>query len=183
MTSQKARFPAPSCMPFSFRENAYTPGTVFRWTHAEETGFTLVELMVVIAMLGILSGIGTMNYVDYLEKARILKAVAEIEILEKEIMAYQLEYGSLPQTLADMDRQDLLDPWGNPYQYLNFDTLIGGGVGMKRKDRWNNPLNLDFDLYSMGPDGLSQTALTAAQSRDDIVRANSGQYIGPASDY
>lgn len=181
MTSQKARFPAPSCMPFSFRENAYTPGTVFRWTYAEETGFTLVELMVVIAMLGILSGIGTMNYVDYLEKARILKAVAEIEILEKEIMAYQMEYGSLPQTLADMDRQDLLDPWGNPYEFLNFDTVKG--KGKMRKNRFLVPINKDYDLYSKGPDGRSVAPLTAAHSRDDIIRADDGEYVGPASDY
>lgn len=150
---------------------------------SEAAGFTLIELMMVIAMLGILSGIGTMNYVGYIEKARIVKATTEMQMLEREIEAYQVANGSLPNTLADLGLKDLKDPWGNPYQFLNFDTIKGGGVGEKRKDRWNNPLNLDYDLYSMGPDGLSQTALTAAQSRDDIVRANSGEYFGPASDY
>jgi general secretion pathway protein G len=169
--------PVPACC------TRHASGTGLWWNDSVDSGFTLIELMMVIAMIGILSGIGAMNYVGYMERARVVKAVAEIEILEKEIVAYQLEIDSWPNTLADIDRQNFLDPWGTPYQYLNFDTIAGGGVGMKRKDRWNNPLNNDFDLYSMGPDGLSVSALTAAQSRDDIVRANDGQYIGPASDY
>jgi len=74
-----------------------------------------------------------------------------------------------------------LDPWGNPYQYLNFDTVKG--VGSVRKDRFLVPLNTDYDLYSMGKDGKSQTPLTAAASHDDIVRANDGRYIGLASGY
>ena len=45
------------------------------------------------------------------------------------------------------------------------------------------PLNSDFDLYSMGPDGQTATPLTAKASRDDIVRANNGGFIGVASDY
>ena len=72
------------------------------------------------------------------------------------------------------------DPWGNPYQYLSMD---GAKVGQKRKDKSLHPLNSDYDLYSMGPDGQSQTALTAKASRDDIIRANNGGFIGVAEDY
>ncbi len=52
-----------------------------------------------------------------------------------------------------------------------------------RKDRFLVPLNTGFDLYSMGPDGRSVAPLTAAASRDDVVWANDGAFIGPASDF
>jgi general secretion pathway protein G len=42
------------------------------------------------------------------------------------------------------------------------------------------PINTNYDLYNMGPDGRSGTPLTANHSRDDIIRANNGEYIGPA---
>jgi len=45
------------------------------------------------------------------------------------------------------------------------------------------PINSDFDLWSMGPDGKSVPPLTAKASRDDIVRANDGTFYGWASDY
>jgi general secretion pathway protein G len=75
----------------------------------------------------------------------------------------------------------LMDPWGNPYQYLN---LTGGAPpGQARKDKFLVPINSTFDLYSMGPDGESQPPLTAEASRDDIIRANDGGYLGRASEY
>ena len=74
----------------------------------------------------------------------------------------------------------LLDPWGNSYQYLN---LNGAPIGQVRKDQALVPINSDYDLYSMGPDGSSVAPLTAAMSRDDIVRGNDGSFIGVAEDY
>ena len=52
-----------------------------------------------------------------------------------------------------------------------------------RKDKNLVPINTDFDLYSLGKDGLSAGPLTAKDSRDDIVRANNGAFIGRAEDY
>ena len=45
------------------------------------------------------------------------------------------------------------------------------------------PVNSDFDLYSMGPDGDSRAPFTAKASRDDIVRASNGGFIGPVSEF
>ena len=45
------------------------------------------------------------------------------------------------------------------------------------------PLNSDFDLYSLGPDGESSLALPAAPSQDDVVRAANGAYIGLGVNY
>ena len=44
------------------------------------------------------------------------------------------------------------------------------------------PLNSDYDLYSMGKDGASQSSLMAKVSRDDVVRALDGRFMGRASD-
>lgn len=52
-----------------------------------------------------------------------------------------------------------------------------------RKDRKLNPLNSDFDLYSLGKDGLSKPQLTNRDSLDDIVRANDGAFVGLAANY
>ena len=52
--------------------------------------------------------------------------------------------------------------------------------------RWKKndfPITTDFDLYSMGPDGQTQQNLQSAKSKDDIVRADEGAFVGKASTY
>lgn len=137
--------------------------------------------MVVIAILGTITGIAIPVYNSYIEKARIAKAIAEIAIIQKEIAAYKMVEEVLPNTLNDIGRGNLLDPWENPYKYLNFASIKGKGP--MRKDRFLVPLNTDYDLYSMGKDGLTKPPLTAKASHDDIIRANDGRYIGLGSEY
>ena len=52
-----------------------------------------------------------------------------------------------------------------------------------RKDRFLVPINSTYDLYSVGKDGKTVAALTAKASKDDIVRANDGAFIGLAVKY
>ncbi|MBY0401297.1 prepilin-type N-terminal cleavage/methylation domain-containing protein [Myxococcota bacterium] len=61
----------------------------------------------------------------------------------------------------------------------------GGGsiMGEVRKDRFQVPINSDFDLYSMGPDGETRAPLSPPVSRDDIIRANDGAYYGVAAEF
>jgi general secretion pathway protein G len=100
-------------------------------------------------------------------------------MIELELERYVSVNGNLPATLAEAGlARD--DPWGNPYRYLR---MAGAHTGQVRKDRSLHPLNTDYDLYSMGPDGRSVSPLTAAHSRDDIVRASNGGFIGSASDF
>jgi general secretion pathway protein G len=164
-------------------------------------GFTLLELMVVLAILGALTAISTPMYLGYVKRARVTKAVADIYHLEKLIKIYQHDLGGLPNSLADIGADDMRDPWGNPYQYLNIqDGKFGEDEGEKttgqdkdkgekekkgkpRKDRFLVPINNDFDLYSSGPDGRSVAPLTAKMSRDDIIRASDGNFVGRASEY
>ncbi|MEP7312823.1 MAG: hypothetical protein ABI859_09580 [Pseudomonadota bacterium] len=100
------------------------------------------------------------------------------------IERYKLPHdGQLPQTLSDLRDPPVTDPWGNPYRYLNFDSPAPGVKGMIRKDHNLHPLNSEFDLYSAGPDGDSRAPLTASASRDDIIWARDGGFIGKAEDF
>jgi general secretion pathway protein G len=73
-----------------------------------------------------------------------------------------------------------VDPWGRPYIYRR---AADSRPAELRKDGKLAPLNSDFDLYSLGPDGVSALALPAASSRDDVVRAGNGAFIGLAVNY
>jgi len=97
-------------------------------------------------------------------------------------MAFAANTDSLPTDLSAVGRGDMLDPWGHPYQYLNFYGNDKNPQGA-RKDHSLHPLNSDFDLYSMGADGQSVAPITASKSQDDIIRANDGGYIGLARNY
>jgi general secretion pathway protein G len=149
----------------------------------EPMGITLVELMVALAIVAILSSISIPLYAEYIEKARIVRCVAEIKIISQVIDAYATDNSNYPASLADVNFATLLDPWGSSYQYLNIQTAAPGARGRFRRDRFLVPINTDYDLYSMGRDGDSTSPLTARQSRDDIVRANNGAYIGLASEF
>ncbi len=124
-------------------------------TRRVQTGFTLIEIMVVIVILGILAAIVVPRIMDRPEQARVVKAKQDIRTLETMLQAYKLDNFQYPSTEQGLDAlikkptglpeaknwksggylQRLPnDPWGNPYQYLR-----PGQHG-------------DFDLYSLGPD-------------------------------
>lgn len=149
---------------------------------AAQRGFTLLELMFAIVVLGVLATAGVTGYQRYVARAQTARAVADISEIQLAVDKFELNNGgALPASLADVGYGGQLDPWGNGYQYLNFANIMG--VGEVRKDRNLVPINTDYDLYSVGPDGNSQPPLTANPSRDDIVRANDGRFIGKAEDY
>ncbi|WP_295545395.1 prepilin-type cleavage/methylation domain-containing protein [uncultured Pseudacidovorax sp.] len=142
-------------------------------------GFTIVELMLVIGLVGVLVTIALPRYADYREKMKVADAIRDIGIIAAKLSVYGMDKQHYPETLTEIG-WTTPDPWGNPYQYL---AMEGASVGKKRKDRSLHPLNSDFDLYSMGPDGRSVPPLTAKASEDDIIRANDGRFIGKASEY
>ena len=144
-------------------------------------GLTLVELLIAIAIIGILAGVAIPIYAGYVENAKVQSAIADIGSISLVIDKYRTDRDTLPTTLADINYATYLDPWGNPYQYLNIQTAKN--KGQCRKDRFVVPINTDYDLYSMGKDGKSQPPLTAKDSKDDIMRANDGAYTGPAEGY
>ncbi len=144
------------------------------------SGFTLLELMLVVVLIGTLTAIAAPSLYRFADRARVAGAIGDIRTLQIEITGYEADGLGPPLTLAAIGRGEFLDPWGNPYQYFNHTT---GPKGNRRKDQFLVPLNSDYDLGSMGKDGKSRPPLTAQASRDDIVRANDGGFIGLASSY
>jgi len=145
--------------------------------------FTLIELLITVAILGTLSAISVPTYKNYVDESRISTAIVEIQKIAGVTEGFRAERGRLPNTLAEAGLPVQLDPWGRPYEYLRLEGVPPADRLGHRKDRSNNPLNADFDLYSMGKDGRSQPELGAPFACDDIVRANSGAYVGLASEY
>lgn len=144
-------------------------------------GLTLVELLIAMGIVAILATLGYTMYSGQIKAARLNVTIQDIKSISQKVIEYHADTGEYPASLADTGTDTWKDPWDNPYKYLKIKGVIG--LGGMRKDRFLVPLNSDFDLYSMGPDGQSKPPLTAAVSKDDIIRANDGQFVGPAHAY
>jgi general secretion pathway protein G len=144
-------------------------------------GITLIELMVILAIVLTLASLGIIAYTKYRDNANMAHAIADIRAIEHDIYIYEGYATKLPDSLDQVGKDVLLDPWGNRYQYYN--TQTGSGDGQQRFDKLGNLLNTDFDLYSVGKDGMTAPGLDKPESQDDIVRANNGEFAGVASEY
>lgn len=140
-------------------------------------GFTLIEMLAVTAIIAALATLAIPQISGSIEQAKIARAIGDIRAIQTDLDGQD----SLPATLADVGRGGLEDPWGNAYVYMRFPAKAHGPPAGARKDRFLVPINSQYDLYSMGKDGSSVAALTAKASRDDIIRANDGGFIGLAS--
>jgi general secretion pathway protein G len=146
-------------------------------------GLTLVELMIALVVTALLAVVAIPSYTRYVNRERTNKVMIFMASTSLSLEAYYAQHSSYPATLAEAGVTDAIDPWGNPYQYLAIDIDPPPNKGKVRRDKNMNPINTDYDLYSNGPDGRSQTQLMARFARDDIVRAGNGSYIGKAQDF
>ena len=120
----------------------------------EESGFTLVELILVTVIISILAGMVSLSVVGRSKQARVSRALGDISTYETAIEAYALDHNDVyPDTLRELASgekkyvRDLKrDPWGNPYVFIV--------PGEHHQD--------SFDVLSMGPDGTAGT-------EDDVV--------------
>ena len=144
-------------------------------------GFTLIELMVVVVIVGILVVVAVPVYSGMVEKSKVGAAIADIAKIGQKAVSFKLNNNRFPDSLAELSGIPLVDPWENNYRYLNLANIKGKGAA--RKNRNLVPINTEFDIYSVGKDGASVSPLTAKPSRDDVVWANDGQYIGLAENY
>jgi general secretion pathway protein G len=123
---------------------------------ARVRGFTLIEIMVVVVIIGLLAAVIVPQVVGQVEKARVSKAAQDINSIETALTMFKLDNSKYPGT--DQGLQALVvqptdpsirhwkpggyvkrvskDPWGNPYQYV-YPGTHGG----------------EYDLFSLGADG------------------------------
>lgn len=122
----------------------------------KEAGFTLMELMVVIVILGILASIVVPRFLDEPHKARVVKAKMQIQGLSTAAKRFYLDNGYYPSTEQGMQALVTKPTTGRvPKQYPS-----GGYIGKIPKDPWGNdyvylaPGSHDsFDIISFGSDG------------------------------
>jgi general secretion pathway protein G len=145
-------------------------------------GFTLIEMLAVMAIIGLLASFGIPKLHAVVEQARIARAIGDLRAIQTDLMAVETQGTPLPADLSGIGRAGIQDPWGNPYVYNPFNPAAHGVPAGARRDRFLVPVNSTFDLYSMGPDGRSVPPFSGPGG-DDIVRADDGGYLGLASNF
>ena len=116
-------------------------------------GFTLLELLVVIVIIGLLAGIVAPKYFNQLSKTNTKVARAQIDSIEKALDQYRLDVGRYPATEQGLDAlftkpQDL-DAWNGPYLKKAAPRDPWGGTYQYRCPGEHG----DYDLVSNGADG------------------------------
>ncbi len=159
------------------------PSLSYKRKKWHRVAFTLIELLIVLAIIATLMGVGMPLYQNQLERARIMVAISDIKTMQERIKDFLFENRRLPDTLTEVPGAKRLDPWGNPYEYLNIEAGGKRVKGKARLDKFNVPVNTDYDLFSKGKDGDSKKPLMNKVSWDDILRANNGAFVGVASEF
>jgi general secretion pathway protein G len=141
--------------------------------------------MMALAVASLLLALAVPTYGSIVDRLKTSSASQDLMRIAQEVQRYRTGHDfHLPGSLADITAPiPRKDPWGNDYEYLNFSAGIPGINGRIRKDHNLHPLNTEFDLYSKGPDGDSSAALTASPSRDDIIWARDGSFVGKGEDF
>lgn len=116
-------------------------------------GFTLLELLVVLVIIGLLAGIVGPTLFKNVGKSEITTAKAQIDALSKAIDTYRLDNGRFPTTEEGLQvlitRPDNAPNWNGPYLKKNV-PLDPWGLPYHYKAGGDH--NSDYDLYSYGPD-------------------------------
>ena len=130
--------------------------TVSRTLPARSAGFTLIEIMVVVVILGILAAVVVPRIMDRPDDARIAKARQDIRVLESALNLYRLDNFYYPNTQQGLEAL-VTRPGGEPAPR---NWKAGGYVKSLPKDPWGQPYQYlqpgvkgEFDLFTLGADG------------------------------
>ncbi|MEZ4527286.1 MAG: type II secretion system major pseudopilin GspG [Desulfobacterales bacterium] len=127
----------------------------------DRQGFTLIELMVVIVILGILAGLIVPRIMERPDQAKQMKAKTQISSLETALKLYKLDNGSYPTTEQGLQALVEQPSSGSPAQ----NWRKGGYLEKNKvpKDPWGNDyvylspgMHGDFDIISYGADGVPE---------------------------
>jgi general secretion pathway protein G len=145
------------------------------------SGATLMGVAIaLVAAVGVLTAVAVPSYQRLRAWERVDQAQRDITMLAAALNIYKEQARSMPRSLAEAGLGAPLDPWGQPYEYLNLADPQAGRAARKYPSQ--ALINADFDLYSKGPDGQSAPPVNDPVSRDDIVRAKNGAFVGGAAD-
>jgi general secretion pathway protein G len=148
-----------------------------------EAGFSLVELLIAVTILGALIAIAIPMFSSYKDQQNLSLAISDLRLIDNQVKSYKMSNEQLPDSLSQVPQGDRKDPWGNTYEYLRIEGKETETKSQVRADKSMNPINTDFDLYSKGVDGATSRQLTSNTGRDDVVRANDGNYYGLGSNF
>ena len=121
-------------------------------TRAFTRGFTMIELLVVLVILGLLAGLVGPQFFGKIDSSKVKTAETQVKMMKMALQTYRLDVGSYPESLNDLrsapssvssywdgpylDENVPMDPWNNAYQYRRDANAMEG-----------------FYLYSLGADG------------------------------
>jgi general secretion pathway protein G len=106
-------------------------------TNVARAAFTLMEMLVVVAIIVMLAGLSTWGYMRYLENAKAQTARATCIKIAGVVEAYKIDTGSFPGSLQELtvangaqhaylEPKDIIDPWGRPFNFdPNAQTVTG----------------------------------------------------------
>jgi len=155
------------------------PQIEFAAARGSLAGYSILQLVAAIAIVGVLSAIAVPGFQIYIERARQSQALGELGEIEIAINEFSMaQTGQLPADLAAIGMAGATDPWGSNWVYVNL--TLGGAP---RVDQNGVAINTTYDLYSPGPDQASALSLQASESDDDVIRANDGGFFGVVADY
>jgi general secretion pathway protein G len=123
---------------------------------ARQQGFTLIEIMVVVVIIGILAAIIAPNILGRADEARVTAAKQGIRTIDSALKLYRLDNFQYPTT--DQGLEALVEPPTSPPEPRNWKD--GGYLERLPEDPWGNEYVYlspgergEFDLYSLGADG------------------------------
>ncbi|WP_218354194.1 type II secretion system major pseudopilin GspG [Alteromonas lipotrueiana] len=141
-------------------------------TSVRPAGFTLIEVMVVLLIIGIMASIVAPNIMGNQEDAKLQKAAVDIQQLESAVEMYKLKNSQFPTTEQGLDalvNEPTIEPLPRNYPQ-------GGFIKRLPEDPWNNPYVIispgemgQVDIFSNGPDQQPGTD-------DDIGNWNLNEY-------